>query len=362
VAAGALFALRVATLLATLLIPAGTPEALAVLAPLDRAVGLLSVLALIWALAYPQLALAPDLGALGLALAAVLALGLNWDGWARAVMGGATFYNGHRSETLWTLATLLLLGWGLWTLYHRRPPAWLAGTAALGLLLLAYAGHYLFPVAGTSAAGLVRWAELFALPLGLAAVYRRARSGLLDSPTTVPSRPASPPRSAWRQIAETLVFAVLIYSALEFGTGRFRVDGPSMQPNLYTGQFVLADKLAFYLGQPRRGDVVVVRPPVAPDVEFIKRVIGLPGETVTIAGGVVRVDGRALREPYIAAPPNYSGEWTLGAGQYLVLGDNRNDSSDSHIWGPVSRAAIVGKALVVYWPLNAWGVLQHARP
>jgi signal peptidase I len=125
---------------------------------------------------------------------------------------------------------------------------------------------------------------------------------------------------------------------------------------------VLADKLAFYLGEPQRGDVVVVRPPVNREVEFIKRVIGLPGERVVVAEGLVRVDGRPLREPYIAAPPNYSGEWMLGEDQYLVLGDNRIDSSDSHVWGPVQRRDIVGKALMVYWPLGEWGMVSHERP
>jgi signal peptidase I len=163
-------------------------------------------------------------------------------------------------------------------------------------------------------------------------------------------------------VGETLLFTILIYGAMELGTGRFRVDGPSMQPNLHTGQFVLADKLAFYLGEPRRGDVVVVRPPVNREVEFIKRVIGLPGERVVVAAGLVRVDGRPLREPYIAAPPNYDGEWLLGEDQYLVLGDNRIDSSDSHVWGPVPREDIVGKALVVYWPVAEWGVVRHERP
>ncbi|MCC6192313.1 MAG: signal peptidase I [Anaerolineales bacterium] len=362
VAAAALFGLRVAALLATLLIPPGTPEALAVLAPLDRAAGLLSVLALIWALAFPSLSVPADLSTLGIALAAVVGLSLTWNAWATRVMAGSTFYNGDRSETLWTVACLLLLGWGLWKLFQSRPPAWLPGAAALGLLLLAYAGHYLFPVAETSAAGVVRWAELFALPLGLAVVYTRARSGVLDRPGLGAAlRPTRPPPPAWRQVVETLLFTLVIYGALELGTGRFRVDGPSMQPNLYTGQFVLADKLAFHLGQPQRGDVVVVRTPVSPGIEFIKRVIGLPGETVVVADGLVRVNGQALQEPYIAAPPDYNGQWALGPDEYLVLGDNRNDSSDSHVWGPVHRPAILGKALVIYWPLSDWKVLEHTR-
>jgi signal peptidase I len=134
-----------------------------------------------------------------------------------------------------------------------------------------------------------------------------------------------------------------------------------MQPNLHTGQFVLADRLAYRLGPPRRGDVVVVHPPPEPGESFIKRVIGLPGETVQIAAGIVRVNGRALTEAYIAAPPNYSGAWSLGSEEYLVLGDNRINSSDSHVWGPVLRTAIAAKALLVYWPVAEWTLIEHVR-
>jgi signal peptidase I len=236
--------------------------------------------------------------------------------------------------------------------------------AVLGLLALGYGGHYLFPVAGSNAAGLARWAELLALPTGAGWVYGRARRASLapdaEAATPAPARARKPP-PAWRPIVETLLMTAVIYSALELATGRFRVDGPSMQPNLHTGQFVLADRLVYYLGPPRRGDVVVVHPPTEPDEDFIKRVIGLPGERVEIAAGVVRVNGRQLSEAYIAAPPNYSGDWTLTEDEYLVLGDNRVNSSDSHIWGPVHRQAIAAKALLVYWPLPEWSLIEHAR-
>jgi signal peptidase I len=364
-AGGVMFALRALTLLAGLLIPAGTPEALAVLPPLDRAAGLLSIMALYWALANPRAVLGPDLSALALAAVVVLALALTWEAWAGAVTGGAQFFNGEPLESAWTVAALALLGLALWALAARRPPGWRPGLAVLGVLALGYSGHYLFPVAGASAAGLVRWAELLALPLGAALLFYRARSGALAAADLAPPRPAPAParrpRSALRQVAETVLITVIVYSALDFATGRFRVNGPSMQPNLHTGQFVLADRTAYLLGPPRRGDVVVVRPPPAPDEAFIKRVIGLPGETVAVAGGVVRVDGRPLVEPYIAAPPNYAGAWTLAPDEYLVLGDNRTNSSDSHIWGPVRRDAILGKALAVYWPLAEWTVIAHAR-
>jgi len=363
-AAGAMFGARGLALVGVLLIPAGTPEALAVLAPLDRAASLLSVLALAWALAHPRPLLRPDMGALAGATAAVLALTLTWPAWAGEVQAGAAFFNGSRLESAWTVATLVVLAWGVWSLTSRRPPGWRRGLALLGLLSAGSVAHYLFPVAGTSAAGLARWAELPALPLGAWLVYQRARSGTAaDDLAATRPQPAlrRAPRPAWRQIAETLLVTAVIYGTLEVATGRFRVDGPSMQPGLHTGQFVLADRLAYYLGSPRRGDVVVVHPPLEPEEAFIKRVIGLPGERVEIAAGMVLVNGRALTEPYIAAPPDYSGAWQLAEGEYLVLGDNRVNSSDSHIWGPVQRTAITGKALLVYWPFGEWTLIEHVR-
>jgi len=357
-AAGSMFGLHALTLVGLLLIPANTPEALAILPPLDRAAGFLSVLALAWALAYPRPAIASDMAVLAVATAAVLGLGLSWELWAREVQAGAAFFNGTRWESLWTVATLAALGWGLLTLSGRRPPGWAAGTSLLGLLALGYVGHYLFPVAGTNAAGVARWFELPVLPLGAGLVYQRARLGAEAAAAPRPAQGRAP-RPAWRQVAETVVVTLLIYSSLELATGRFRVDGPSMQPNLHTGQFVLADRLAYRLGPPRRGDVVVVHPPPEPDESFIKRVIGLPGETVQIAAGVVRVNGRALSEAYIAAPPNYSGAWALAGDEYLVLGDNRINSSDSHVWGPVQRGDIAAKALLVYWPVGDWTLIEH---
>jgi signal peptidase I len=363
-AAGALFGVRAVALVALLLIPAGTPEALAVVPPLDRAASFVSLMVLGWALAYPRPALAPDLGVLAVAAAAVLGLMWTWPAWARAVQAGAAFFNGTWFESVWTVASLAALAWGLLAVARHRPPKWAPSLALLALLAAGYASHYLFPVAGISAAGLARLAELPALPLGAWLIYQRARSGVLAADLS-DTRPRAAvrraPRPAWRQIAETVVFTVLIYGTLEVATGRFRVDGPSMQPNLHTGQFVFADRLAYYLGSPRRGDVVVVHPPPEPEEAFIKRVIGLPGETVEIAAGVVMVNGRALDEPYLAAPPNYTGTWRLAESEYLVLGDNRINSSDSHIWGPVQRRAIAAKALLVYWPLRAWTVIEHAH-
>jgi signal peptidase I len=132
-----------------------------------------------------------------------------------------------------------------------------------------------------------------------------------------------------------------------------------MQPTLYEGDFVIVNKLAYRLGQISRGDVIVFKFPLDPEREpYIKRVIGLPGETVMVQDGRVTVDGIAVREPYINAIPRYAGVWEVPEDSVFVLGDNRNNSSDSHSWGTVPIEMIIGRAEVVYWPPSEWQVLH----
>jgi signal peptidase I len=362
-AAGSLFLLRVAGMLAALLVPPNSSDALIILPPLDRATEALTVLALAWALAYPRPEPRADLAAAGLAILGLAGLAATWAIWAAEARGGATFYNGSGAETAWVLGIGLLAAGGLWVVYKRRPAGWPLSLGLLGLLLIADVFQYLYPVAGSNAAGSLRWAELVAVPAAMVLLYYRALAGPASTVVTAaePQLPAPAPkaRPVWRQVAETLLIAVVVYFALEVATGRFRVDGPSMQPNLYTGQYVLADKIAYRLGSPQRGDVIVLAPPIAHGESFIKRLMGLPGDTITIRSGKVWINGQLATEPYIAAPPNYSGSWTLGPDQYFVLGDNRNDSSDSHVWGSVTRADITGKALVVYWPPAQVRMVPH---
>jgi signal peptidase I len=105
--------------------------------------------------------------------------------------------------------------------------------------------------------------------------------------------------------------------------------------------------------------VIVFHPPTRPDEDYIKRIVGLPGEQISIDGGKIWVDGVAIDEPYIADPSWYSGVWDLGEDEYFVLGDNRANSSDSHSWGVLPRGNIVGKAWLSYWPPEHWGVATH---
>ena len=186
----------------------------------------------------------------------------------------------------------------------------------------------------------------------------------LPAEPPAPEVPAQPgPAARWkvlaREVVETILLTVVIYALVNFATGRFRVEGDSMQPTMHPNEYVLIDKISYMLGQPQRGDIVVFRYPFGTERDFIKRVVGLPGETVTVMGGRVTVDGQLLDEPYIAAEPQYTGAWTLGPDEFFVLGDNRNNSSDSHSWGPLKREFLIGRALLVYWPLDSLTVVQH---
>jgi signal peptidase I len=163
-------------------------------------------------------------------------------------------------------------------------------------------------------------------------------------------------------ILETLVFSLLLFVVINLLTARIRVDGMSMEPTLHNGEFIIVNKMAYRLGKPSLGDVIVFHPPRSPEQEYIKRIIGLPGDQVVISAGKVVVNGQKLDEPYIAAPPRYEGNWSVPEDSLFVLGDNRNNSQDSHSWGTVTLDAVVGKAVFVYWPPTVWGIIEHATP
>ncbi len=170
-------------------------------------------------------------------------------------------------------------------------------------------------------------------------------------------------RSAWvRFLLETLqtvIMAVALYFLIDAVVARVRVENISMEPTLQPGEFILVNKLAYRLGEFRYGDIVVFHYPPNPAEDYIKRVIGLPGDEITVEKGQVFVNGYGLSEPYISSPPDYGGEWKVPDDAIFVLGDNRNQSSDSHSWGFVPRDYVVGKALVIYWPVDKLKVLNQ---
>lgn len=163
------------------------------------------------------------------------------------------------------------------------------------------------------------------------------------------------------EILQTLVLAVVLYFAIDAVFARVRVINISMQPTFYEGDVLLVNKLAYKLGAIHTGDVVIFHNPNFLEEDYIKRLIGKPGDIVRAEGGVISVNGIPLDEPYIAQPPNYSGEWVVPGGSVFVLGDNRNSSSDSHSWGFVPVEDLVGKALVIYWPIDAVKVIPQPK-
>ena len=181
-----------------------------------------------------------------------------------------------------------------------------------------------------------------------------------------------PQHSAVRRFAvellQTLLLVAALFVAMRGIVQNFRVEGPSMQPTLSTGEYVWVNKAAyvelnrqFVLGGPRRGDIAVVRPPNEV-VDLIKRVIGLPGDRVLIKNGEVLINDQPLDEPYIRFPAGYSypidGQpLTVPAGQYFVLGDNRSNSRDSHLGWFVPAENMIGRAWLTYWPPASWGVM-----
>jgi signal peptidase I len=167
-------------------------------------------------------------------------------------------------------------------------------------------------------------------------------------------------RRLFIDLFETIVLAVFLFIIINAVTARIRVDGSSMEPTLNNGEFVLVNKLAYKFGVPKSGEVIVFHYPRDPSQEYIKRVIGTPGNTVEISNGHVYVDGKLIEEPYIAASPAYGPQqWSVPTDSLFVLGDNRNNSSDSHTWGMVPMDYVVGKAIAVYWPPTRWSIIEH---
>ena len=209
----------------------------------------------------------------------------------------------------------------------------------------------------------------------------------IDPQAALLPRPKLARRRGWlRDILEIVALVVVIYTLVNLSTARAIVEGPSMQPNFYTGQLVIINRFAFYFSSPQRGDVVVLNNPTEPckdivksraliEVPFlsqntatngqcedlIKRVIGLPGDSVKLKEGRVYINNHEIEEPYVRefCTVGCDGGWTIGPEQYFVMGDNRRNSYDSHNFGPIARQLIVGQAWIRYWPLPDAGLIPH---
>ena len=174
-------------------------------------------------------------------------------------------------------------------------------------------------------------------------------------------------------IIETVVVAAAIFVVVYlFLLQPHQVRGASMKPNLNDGQYILTDKISYRFGEPKRGDVIIFTSPTDPDVDFIKRIIALPGEKVKISDGKVTIindqhkEGFVLDEPYETLGTTAGGKEApqntqvpVGANEYFVLGDNRLESFDSRSWGSLPKKNIIGKAWLRYWPISKFGFIKH---
>lgn len=164
----------------------------------------------------------------------------------------------------------------------------------------------------------------------------------------------------FREIAITVLIAVAVFALLRLTVQSYTVVMSSMEPNFQEGECIMVSKVCYRSSDPQRGQVIVFNPPFDSAHPFIKRVIGLPGETVEIRAEKVLVNGIPLEEEYVMAPPNYTMPATeVTANEYFVLGDNRNNSNDSHSGWMVPRENIIGRAWFVYWPPSRWRVVKH---
>ena len=163
-----------------------------------------------------------------------------------------------------------------------------------------------------------------------------------------------------REFASTALLVLVVFGASRLLVQNVQVRGTSMFPTLQNGEYILVDRLSYRLHSPERGDIIIFHPPVAPDEDYVKRVIGLPGDRVQVKSGTVYVNGEALREPYVRMPHTYSwGPGRVPAGDLFVLGDNRDVSYDSHWWGYLSRTRSSGAPC---WRTGRPKTLTCSRP
>jgi signal peptidase I len=183
----------------------------------------------------------------------------------------------------------------------------------------------------------------------------------LALPTPRPAARAHVWRAVWELLHDLTVAVLFCFFLITFVAQAFRVQGTSMLPLLHDGERIIVNKFVYRFHPIERGDVVVFWYPRDPSVSFIKRVIGLPGDTVEIRHGSLYVNGRLTAEPYVNV--QYRDDETrppvqVGKGHYFVLGDHRNSSNDSRSWGEVPEKYVYGKAYLRFWPLSQMGRIQ----
>jgi len=197
----------------------------------------------------------------------------------------------------------------------------------------------------------------------MAAPHQQAAGAATPQPSTA--------ASLLREVAEVAVLAVILYVGISFAVQAVHVEGLSMFATLDNDDYLIANKIDYRLHAPQRGDIIILRPPTDNSKDFIKRVIALPGERLLIRDGIVYINGHKLEEPYLPeawttlnnpAPYSVGDGVVIPANEYFVMGDNRNRSEDSRIFGPISRDRIDGRAWFRIWPLDHFGNIYAQEP
>ena len=191
------------------------------------------------------------------------------------------------------------------------------------------------------------------------------------SVAAAPGGRASTASSLLRELVEVVVLAVILYFGISFAVQTVHVEGLSMWATLDDNDYLIANKIDYRLHSPQRGDIIILRPPTDNSKDFIKRVIALPGERLLIRDGHVYINGHLLEEPYLPEAWNSLSNWptdgsvdgkVVPPNEYFVMGDNRNKSQDSRVFGFIGRDRIDGRAWFRIWPLSNFGDIYSKLP
>jgi signal peptidase I len=168
-------------------------------------------------------------------------------------------------------------------------------------------------------------------------------------------------KSSAFELLESIIIAVLLALIIRFFLFEpFFIPSGSMEPTLQIGDKIIVNKIVYRFQEPKRGDIMVFKYPLDPARDYIKRVIGLPGEKLEIKDSVIYINDQPIEEEYLPSNSNSAnfGPVNIPENAYFMMGDNRNNSQDSRVWGTLPNNYIIGKALAVFWPVNRIGVLK----